>query len=325
MTRIPVRDSHTDARLVAADRPFRVVNREVLISTEELQYLDLMRAWGPGEIERFDIAKLNLMSAVELPGSEGLHVKALARQVDEWAEFVRAQTDRNYYHYARTPADYGHCEPYWRMLVLTSVLQQHYRVTYNREKVEHMDWADSRDLFLHGLLGPRRSGTCPSLPVLLVAVGRRLGYPLRLALAPGHLFSRWDDPHTGVRFNTEYHGHGLVVYPDEHYHHSPVEWTPQMHAEEGRLGPDRVFLRSLTPREELAFFLAQRGHMWESLGRWPEAAAVYNVAADLSPRNRAYAHYAGEAWRKTANPSYQTDERPRWKGVTANRSGPTTR
>jgi hypothetical protein len=121
----------------------------------------------------------------------------------------------------------------------------------------------------------------------------------------------------------EYHGHGLVVHPDEYYHRSPVEWTPEMHAEENRLGLNRVYLRSLTPAEELASFLVQRGHVWESLGQWPEATATYNTAADLSPHNRAYAFYASEAWRKMADPEYRTDERPKWKGVTAGRPGST--
>ena len=49
-------------------------------------------------------------------------------------------------------------------------------------------FADARDVFLHGLTGPERRGTCSSLPVLHVAVGRRLGYPLKLVTTKGHQF-----------------------------------------------------------------------------------------------------------------------------------------
>jgi hypothetical protein len=53
-------------------------------------------------------------------------------------------------------------------------------------------FADPSKVFLHGLLGPERVGTCSSLPVLYVAVGRQLGYPLKLVTAKGHLFVRWE-------------------------------------------------------------------------------------------------------------------------------------
>jgi hypothetical protein len=46
-------------------------------------------------------------------------------------------------------------------------------------------------LFLHGLT-QGRGGTCLSMPVAYVAVGRRLGYPLKLVTAKGHLFARWE-------------------------------------------------------------------------------------------------------------------------------------
>ena len=55
-------------------------------------------------------------------------------------------------------------------------------------------------LFIHGIIdGP--GGTCASMPVLYVAVGRRLGYPLKLVEARGHLLLRWDDP-LGQRLGT---------------------------------------------------------------------------------------------------------------------------
>ncbi|MBX9623399.1 MAG: hypothetical protein K2X82_06255 [Gemmataceae bacterium] len=297
-----------------------VAGRKVQVSADEVWYLGIMtqRALaGDG----WTMAELNLLSAIELPGAEGLIVRDYLAILREWADVVERVTDQNYYRFRRDPAEYDHSEPYWRMLILTGVLQRHFGVGYNRAKIEEMDWTDSRDLFLHGLLGPRRTGTCPSLPVLVAAVARRLGYPVRLVLAPGHSFSRWDDPRSGVRFNMECHGNGLVVHPDDYYHRYPIVWGPELHAEQARLGPDRVFLRSLTPAEEVASFLVLRGHLWESVGRWGDATAVYNTAADLMPHHAGYERWACEAWRKAANPDYVMCGRPKWKGMTPNYHG----
>jgi hypothetical protein len=289
--------------------------KHVQIRTAELHFLEKLRAMPADLLQRADIGELNLICAFGLPDAEDLPIPHLLQTLDGWAASIRQLTDANFYRFHANPAEYDHSEPYWRMLILATVLQEHYGIKYDRDKIANMDWRDPEDLFIHGLLGPRRSGTCPSLPVLVAALARRLGYPIGLVLAPGHLFSRWDDPQTGVYLNLECHGNGLVTHPDDYYHHVPVEWMPELHAEEERLGPNRVFLRSLRPAEELAFFLVQRGQIWQSHGCWPEATAVYNLAADLSPHHPAYAYYGSEAWRKMADPVYQLDERPRWKGV----------
>ncbi|MGL6097413.1 MAG: transglutaminase family protein, partial [Fimbriiglobus sp.] len=142
-----------------------------------------------------------------------------------------------------------------------------------------MDWRDSRNIFLHGLLSENRTGTCPSLPVLIVAIGRRLGYPLFLVRAPAHLFCRWEDRTTGVRFNIEYNGHGMTDHPDEHYRLWPKAWPAAVIENEAKLRPEsRSYLRSLTLREEDAEFLCSRGHCLEDNGRLGEAVTAYHWA-----------------------------------------------
>jgi hypothetical protein len=300
-------------------RPFRIVNEEVWVSALELDFLKFITTcWGPGELDRGDIAWMNLTCAGGLPGSEGLVVRDQLQTLNGWAEHIRQETERNYLQFASYPEEYRFSEPYWRMLMLTSILQLHFLVRYNPERIRTYTWDDSRDLFIHGLLGPQRTGTCPSLPVLLVAIGRRLGYPVWLCEAPGHVFTRWDDRKTGERMNVEFHGKGMVVHPDDFYHHFPVEWNEAMFEYERQLGRHRRFLRPLEPCETLASFLVQRGHVWESIGKWAEATAVYNTACELAPHNRTYAFYASEAWRKMVDPDYEMFDEVKWKGVTPN-------
>ena len=124
-----------------------------------------------------------------------------------------------------------------------------------------------------------RLGTCSSLPVLQVAIGRRLGYPLKLVTTKGHLFVRWDDAHE--RFNIEAAGQGVNRFNDDYYRHWPLEITPAEEAAEG-------YLKSLTPPEELAVFLSTRGMCLREAGRVPEAAEAFAAAARFAPACRGY-------------------------------------
>ncbi|MGL6097726.1 MAG: transglutaminase family protein [Fimbriiglobus sp.] len=243
-------------------------------------------------------------------------IKDLCRQLDEWAEHIRRETERCRIQFLSYPEEYEHGEPEWRMLILTSVLQKHYGIRYNPDQIKDYTWNDSRNEFIHGLLGPTRMGTCATIPVLIVAIGRRLGYPLWLCEAPGHIFTRWADRKTGVQMNIECHGNGMAVCPDDHYRRWPIAWTEPVYARERELGPYRRYLRPVEPWETLAVLLVQRGHVWEAIGRWGEATAAYNAACELVPYNKVYAVYASEAWRRMVDPDYVPFRQMKWQGVT---------
>ena len=63
-------------------------------------------------------------------------------------------------------------------------------------------FANPESVFITGCLGESRIGTCSSLPVLYVAIGKRIGYPMHLVAAKGYLFARWDDG-KGISVNLE--------------------------------------------------------------------------------------------------------------------------
>jgi hypothetical protein len=183
------------------------------------------------------------------------------------------------------------------MVMLAVVLAEDFRVRYAPNKIGTAAearmgdgfFADARDVFLLGLVTPPinsqpptlnfRTGTCSSLPVLQVAVGRRLGYPLKLVTTKGHLFVRWEDAHE--RFNIEAAGKGVNRFTDDYYRHWPLEVSPSEEREEG-------YLKSLSPAEELAVFLSIRGMCLREAGRWPEAADAFAAAARLAPACRGY-------------------------------------
>lgn len=239
-----------------------------------------------------DLARLNLICATDLPGSEGLDIQAELERLDAWAARVRTETDRDIHNFFKNPAEFEHSEPYYRILMLVTVLQQDLGVRYNPDRVHTPDFTNSKDLFIHGLLqasprrpsgpdapedpppAPHHGGTCVSLPVLYVAVGRRLGYPLKLATTKEHVFARWDDGQH--RFNIEATSMGLTTFPDDHY----KEWPHNLTDSELASGS---YLRSLGPKEELALFLAGRGYVLEDTGRHKEALEAYTKATQLDP------------------------------------------
>ena len=130
-------------------------------------------------------------------------------------------------------------------------------------------FGDSRDVFLHGLVGETKTGTCSSLPVLYAAVGRRLKYPLSLVSAKNHLFVRWDDQNTCL--NIEATSIGITTYDDAHYRKWPYPMTEQEEK-------DHRFLKSMTAAEECAVFLSIRGHCLMAAGRTEEALAAHQEA-----------------------------------------------
>ncbi len=180
-------------------------------------------ALKPHQLEGLDIALVNLLCAEGIRGSEKLDIDMALNRLDEFAARVRVETDRNMHRFDSNRAEYQNSKPYFRMLMLVTVLQQDFGIRYNPARVTPVGvfepnnkfFADSRDVFLHGLTGEPGMGTCSSLPVLYVAVGRRLHYPLSLVGAKCHLFLRWEDQDTNL--NIEGASLGMNTYDDARY------------------------------------------------------------------------------------------------------------
>lgn len=238
------------------------------------------------ELAQYDIAEINLACAVGLPGAEMLDVESCLHTLDEWAEKVRWQTLKQIHLFERWPDRFHHSPSFFRVVALVTVLQRDLGLRYNPalmcdpSEPERDDgfFTSAANLFLHGII-EGKGGTCSSLPPLYVAIGRRLGYPLRLVRTNGHLFARWDDPATPERFNIECTSLGMVSHPDAYY----LQWPFTMTAEQARRNG---YLRSLTRQEELALFLGTRGACLQANWRMREAVEAHAWAASLAPQYR---------------------------------------
>jgi len=210
------------------------------------------------DLEKCDIALMNLLCAEGLRGSENLNITNCLAMLDKIAAGVKFETTRAYYKFREHPEKFNHSEGYYDMMMLATVIQQDFNIHYNPAHIEmpgHTQesdssfFADSKDALIHGLARSNGLGTCSSIPVFYVAVGRRLGYPLKLVKAKGHLFARWDEC-TSI---------GFVSHTDLEYRSWPAPFTPEEEKSES-------YLKSLTPVQELTVFLTIRGECLRSSG-----------------------------------------------------------
>ncbi|HEY5915664.1 MAG TPA: transglutaminase family protein [Verrucomicrobiae bacterium] len=241
----------------------------------------------PSSVAGIPFERLNLLCAIGLCATNRPDLNECAATLRSWAKQVQSETQRHQYRYDRNPTEFENSPGFYRMLMLSVVLAEDYGVHYDPQRragpaasrIDDGFFNDPASVFVHGLLGPERKGTCSSLPVLYVALGRHLGYPLKLVTTKGHLFVRWEG--AGERFNIEATGHGLNRFDDEYYRHWPFDLSPGEEEAEG-------YLKSLTPAEELAVFLSIRGMCLRDQGRLPEAAESFAAAARLAPACHGY-------------------------------------
>lgn len=262
----PTGSSHmTDAREAA-----------VIFSLEELC------AMTDEQLASQDIAYLNLKCAEDLPGFDG-DIPQFLKKLDFMAGWVGKETSKNLHRYHQAPEDFSHSVARFKAAMMVTILAQDFQCGYNPargadpanpEPAEQF-YADSKDLFVHGFLREKEAyGTCSSFPVLFAAVGRRLGYPIRLASTRGHLFCRWDD---GVdRFNIEGTNGGMKTHADDHYKSWPYEIDQHLIEANGHLVSQR-------PRQELAGFLAVRANCLLAHHEKERAEEAIRLARKLAP------------------------------------------
>jgi hypothetical protein len=256
--------------------------------------LDQLLAMTAEQLAYVDIAEMNLLCASGLPGAENLDIDHALATLDRWADRVAFETDRHLYraHDPKWADHYRHSEAYLRAEMLVQVLCEDLGVKYNLAVKDSFDFADSRVAFIHGMipmpgqtLADTPGGTCASMPVMVTAVGRRLGYPLKLVGTKGHLFVRWDgenhaNPTWRERFNMEV-THGFSSFEDDYYKTWPFKLTER----EVRLNRHLV---SMSAAEEFAEFLAARGHCGLDNGQIAFAARSYENAYRYDTARPAY-------------------------------------
>lgn len=243
------------------------------------------------ELSRVDIARINLLSAEGLPGAENIDVELALWKLDGWISICRQAAKKYFSHFQRNPGRYDYSLAKFKAINLALTIKEDLKCGYNMDLFHSGAMADisstrfyqnSKDLFLHGFTSANKSGSCASLPVLMVAIGRGLDYPLYLVACKGHLFCRWDDGKE--RFNIELAIQGVDIKPDDHYYRWPYPTSLEEAEIEG-------YLVNLNASQELAIFAQLRAACFQENRNYTKAAESYQLALETFPNSKLLSQY----------------------------------
>ena len=169
------------------------------------------------DMNRLDVATLNLACASGLPGADRIDWKRNVSTLDDWADRCKQFTLKMMPHFHRGRCDYPDSEPKFRIQAMITHLQRDIGIQFHPNRKRDEDVFQPEDSFIYGVT-QGDGGTCGNLPIVYAAVGRRMGYPLKLVATRWHGFCRWDEgSRLGERFNIEASGEGVSFFENEHY------------------------------------------------------------------------------------------------------------
>lgn len=225
------------------------------------------------ELERVDLGRMNLICADAALGTGQSDLPRLLCKLDEWAEIAKIAEERYKPNFDRNPARYDNSYAKFRAVNLILTIKEDFKCRYQMSLVESGElykinspafFKNHDDAFISGLLNSRR-GTCSSYAPLIVALGRRLGYPLYLKATNGHLLCCWDDGKES--FNIDTNGNGVDTPPDAYY------FNGRNHRLSGLSRTELDRERLMCPLKAvdcLSFFLETVGYCHEANGRLSE-------------------------------------------------------
>lgn len=287
--------------------------------------VELLQA-TPEEIARCDIALMSLLCAEGLPGAEAMSIPNYLARLDNMAEFIRKKTAQELPYFRADPASANlppdAPEDFFRICSMIRIMKDNFGMHYDRDlEVGQRDnssivlgYLDSKLLLINGLLSEKRNGTCQSIPVMVVALGRRLGYPLFLTANRFHVWARWEG--RGLRFNVDAScpGNSFGNDPDDYFRTYPRPW-PDVDKCSG------YYLKNFTPADELALSLWSRAWVLTCHHRFEESIPYWAKACFLAPSEPQYPFRAMDAVYEAAFLK-QKGRLLKWGGKSAKRRKP---
>jgi hypothetical protein len=232
------------------------------------------------ELAAVDPVVLNLAVARGIPALADLEIGRYVALADDWAADIRRRLPRMEPHFYRSPADWKSDIRFFRLGIVCWYVDEVLKVTYPDDLADAGSrlYTDPLNVFVNGLM-VRRRGSCANMPVLHLALGWRLGWPLSLACASNHLFCRYDDGEVTHNIEATAFGRGgFRSHPDAYYRRQYR--IPEVAVACGSE------LRALTPREMLGVFLGVRAHHRVRARRFRAAEEDLLLARHLFPRSR---------------------------------------
>jgi len=242
-----------------------------------------LMALSDAELEKVDLVEMSVAAAKEIPGYEKLDYQHYKQVVDGWSDDVRRWMPAAEVNFQKSPKEWRNDINFFRLGLLATYLTRErgirYAEKYSQDQKEgkNSKYEDPGALLVHGLIDTLR-GTCATMPVLHVAIGRRLGWPVSLASVGPHYVCRYDDGKVHYNIEATYAGPGFVSDSDEDYiknDHLPRKAVTT--------GSD---FRSLSAREMLGVFIGARARYYWDTKQYDAADRDYVLARVLYPNHR---------------------------------------
>jgi hypothetical protein len=243
-----------------------------------------MMSMSDSELDGLDPIVMDLAIARGIPECMELDVSKYVTTVDEWAIAIREKNSRDEAA-GRTGPLYRQSKKLWLAGGMAIELARTFGVRYTAEP---LNLSRPDQSFVYGAI-ERGTGTCASMPVLYLAIGRRLGWPIHAVVSNDHMWARWDDgipvDKGGERFNLEATTAGIAGHENEFCSNLDSDYADELKtpAIAIRSGSD---MSSLTSRETLGIFLQARAGYWSSHQDWRRAEDDAILALACFPRNR---------------------------------------
>jgi len=259
---------------------------------------------SPADLEKTDVETLYLASLSSLPGTENQNLDAARAHFTDLASAVQKETEATAQYQRKINPSFQDT-PEGKASILVGVLKD-----YERQADAMMDSSRPETLFLKNQsapddnakllasLPPAVAARLPSLqpprpedsipearhdesalnnPILVLVVGRKLGYPLYLVKAPDHLFVRWQSDDGKTEFNIdEFDKYGQPI-ADAIRSDSDYERPPDDQVKEGG------YFQPLSHAGLTALFLQARGNFMRKRQRGFDAQLAYAAAHRFDP------------------------------------------
>lgn len=234
----------------------------VLNDTSEL---DRILALSDSELERVPIARINLLVAKEVFCD--LDVDTYTAKLRQLAQELKEYNQK----YVDNPND-----PDQLIRALNTYLYFHKNFRYTKlgdaNDVVSLN-REPTNLFLNGILD-RMMGTCVSMPVIYIALGEEMGYPIKGVNAEDHFFCRWEG--NGYVSNIEA-TNGGEEFTDEFYKKDLGVTDEQL--------ASGAYMKTLSKRELIGNFFFARASFYSATGQAEKAIDDFQRVVACNPRD----------------------------------------
>jgi len=301
----------TDGAFSHSSSSSRAAARTIAVDVNHDRYnysVGELLAMTDDQLPHIDPLVLNFAVARQIPGLDKLDVAKYATQVDELAHRIDV-ANRVAEPQARDDPLYKlDRDLWWAGGMCVALAGPSFGITYTESR---LDPAHPEQAFLYGLLDSK-VGTCASMPVLYIAIGHRLGWPIKGVVSKDHMWARWDDGKPkelgGKRFNLEATSStsdgvmgSFLSTPDE-------EYAKELGTSPLAISSGSDFT-SLTPRQLLGVFLQSRAGYWAAKNDWQKAEQDLLAARTCFPQNRELYTFLVEAMSRTGAKVFDAGER----------------